>query len=264
MKFVKPKTYLVGYTQVNEDGLEKYLKDTNNEEFLEVFEHAKQEGIPGCLALCSFYAKLCYASLTLGHNKNISKTRDIENNLKKGCIDSGHGSVLEHCQFNFVTTNCSRVFTHELVRHRVGTAFSQTSGRYVRTDNIGFVLPPDLEIVRDKVQIAIENIEKSYKEISEAIDVDNIPDMFTRKKVTSALRRILPNGMSNEMGWSCNWRNIRHIIEMRTNEHAEWEIRYICNEAADILLNLSPLTLYKNSSLVEIKDNMTQYSKIRT
>jgi thymidylate synthase (FAD) len=62
----------------------------------------------------------------------------------------GHGSVLEHSNFGIIFTGVSRSFTHELVRHRVGTAYSQLSQRYVEHDGT-FVVPPEL---KEEVQLA--------------------------------------------------------------------------------------------------------------
>ena len=126
--FVKPEVFLLGFTTVDEDQLWKYLHYTDQEEFGKDIQEALDEGLDWGEILCSFYAKMCYASLTDKKNKNISKTRSISDNIKS-VINSGHGSVFEHVSVNFVITNCSRVFTHELVRHRVGVAYSQTSGR---------------------------------------------------------------------------------------------------------------------------------------
>lgn len=117
-----PKTYLLGFTEVYENGLLSYLEDTNQKEFYEYYVEASQNGLSSGEILCSFYAKLCYKSLVLGKNLNISKIRDIQDNLK-GCFDTKHGSIFEHFQLNFVTTNCSRIYTHEQVRHRVGVAY---------------------------------------------------------------------------------------------------------------------------------------------
>ena len=90
MKLVEPKTYLVGVTEVYEQGLIEYLTDTGNEEFIEVYREALANGISSGEALCSFYAKLCYKSLTLGNNKNVTKIRDIKSNLES-IIKTGHG-----------------------------------------------------------------------------------------------------------------------------------------------------------------------------
>jgi len=255
MKYVEPKTYLTGVTGIL-DGLEEYLIDTGNSEFLETIEQARAEGISDGEILCSFYAKLCYKSLTLGQNLNVTKIRDIESNLM-GCFDSGHGSVFEHCQLNFITTNCSRVFTHELVRHRVGTAFSQTSGRYVAIDNIDFIADPllieDVDCNR-AIQDHILATEKLAKFLRDKLIKEGDP-FDKKKKVTSAIRRIAPNGQSNEIGFSMNIRALRHTLILRTNPHAEWEIRLIFNQIGDIIESRWPLMLY-GLNRIDTKDGL--------
>jgi thymidylate synthase (FAD) len=232
--FVKPKVYLVGYTTVNQAGLLEYLAETDQLEFQNEITEALDQGLDLGEILCSFYAKACYASLTTKKNKNISKTRAIYDNII-GILDSGHGSVTEHCSLNFMITNCSRVFTHELVRHRVGSAFSQTSGRYVRTDELNVVIDPILEPAYDLVEEARLYLEGWYKRLEQRLKIDEVKDFTTKKKLTSAMRRMLPNGQSNEMGVSLNIRALRHTIEMRTSRHAEWEIREIYNQIYKIV-----------------------------
>lgn len=253
MKFVEPKTFLVGVTGIIEDQLKEYLEYTNNTEFLETLEQAKLEGLSDGEILCSFYAKLCYKSLTLGQNANVTKIRDIESNLI-GCFDSGHGSVFEHCNLNFITTDCSRVFTHELVRHRVGTAFSQTSGRYVALTDINFVTDPILDPVKDDIREIVEFIEKKAVEIRQKLDVDN-QNFATKKKLTSAIRRIAPNGQSNEIGFSLNIRSLRHVLVLRTSPHAEYEIRKVFNDIGNIIESRWPLILY-GMNKTDTKDEM--------
>lgn len=259
MKFVEPKTFLVGVTGIAE-GLEEYLKYSGNEEFLETLEQAKQEGLSGGEILCSFYAKLCYKSLTLGKNANVKKIRDIESNLI-GCFDSGHGSVFEHCMLNFITTDCSRVFTHELVRHRVGTAFSQTSGRYVALSDIDFVTDPILDPVKDDIQEIVEFIENKALEIRKKLDVDS-QNFALKKKLTSAIRRIAPNGQANEIGFSLNIRSLRHTLVLRTSEHAEYEIRKIYCQIGDIIEAKWPLMLY-GINKTDTKDGLFSWNIMR-
>lgn len=234
--FKLPKTYLLGYTTVDLDSLKRYLTDTDQLEFLEEVEKALGEGLDLGEILCSFYAKSCYSSLTNKKNKNISKTRAIYDNLA-GVLDSGHGSVIEHCSLNFMVTDCSRIFTHELVRHRVGSAFSQTSGRYVRTDELNVVIDPILEPAYDLVEEARDYLENWYKRLEERLKIAEVKDFGTKKKLTSAMRRILPNGQSNEIGVTLNLRSLRHTIESRTSRHAEWEIRYVYNQIYSLMKN---------------------------
>lgn len=241
-KLTTPKTYFVGSTSLHYDDIIQYLQDTDQSEFIEEIDQAKKEGLSDGEILCSFYAKMCYSALTTKKNKNISKVRGIYDNIL-GTVSSQHGSVFEHCYLNFVVTDCSRIFTHELVRHRAGTSFSQTSGRYVRTDEIKLVFDPILDKVKDRYIKILDFLESEYKEIEKEMDIANVKDFATKKKLTSAMRRILPNGIANEIGFGVNLRSLRHTIAMRTSRHAEWEIRLVFNQVYDFVKNKYPAIL---------------------
>jgi len=67
--------------------------------------------------------------------------------LIKKVIQKGHHSVLEHAYATFRIKGGSRVFTHEMVRHRLMSP-SQESQRYVeygKTKEFEFVIPPTVE-----------------------------------------------------------------------------------------------------------------------
>lgn len=268
--FVTPKTFLLGFSKVDMRGMQDYLEYTKQTDFLATWKAAKEEGLSDAECLCSFYAKLCYKSLVLGKNSNISRIRDIHDNLAS-TIDTGHGSVLEHCNINFVATDVSRVLTHELVRMRAGWAYSQTSGRYSRLDEINLVLDPILEgcedillehlIATEKAVYLMEcrkglrRAPEGYPNVSPMYFLDfNEPkgkwipneklNFDYKKKVTSAARRIAPNGQSNEIGFSINLRAIRHFIQLRTAAGAEWEIRLIGQQVYELLQSRFPLLFH--------------------
>ena len=128
--------------------------------------------------------------------------------------------------------------THELVRHRAGCAYSQTSGRYVRTDDISFWVPPTLQ--NADVAKSLSVIEGELKRIEQELDIDSMKDFKDKKIATSALRRLAPNGQANNILMSCNHRAMRHIIELRTSEHAEEEMRLCIGGVARMLKRLFP------------------------
>lgn len=247
MKPVLPKTYLIGITGGYGDGLLEYLRESGNEEFENVISDAVfEDRVNYGHALCSFFAKLCYKALSVGDNPNVTRTRDIRSNIE-ACFNAGHGSVFEHCWLNFITTNCSRVFTHELVRHRTGTAFSQTSGRYVRLDSeneLEMVIDPILEPVRGIIDDAMRRVELTYHQCVHQLGLAEMKDFDQKKKLTSALRRMLPNGQANEIGWSVNIRALRHLLMMRTTRHAEWEIRLVFDQVYRIIQEQFPLMVH--------------------
>jgi thymidylate synthase (FAD) len=48
------------------------------------------------------------------------------------------------------------------------------------------------------------------------------------------MRRLAPIGLSTAIGVSFNMRALRHVIEMRTSESAETEIRAVFGQVAEI------------------------------
>jgi thymidylate synthase (FAD) len=237
--------------------IKKYLEHCNASVFINDIEEAKFSGLSDMEILSSIFAKLCYKSFCVGNNKNITKIRNISDNIK-GCFDTKHGSVFEHVCFNFIISDCSRIFTHELVRHRVGTAFSQHSGRYIRDDLIRFVKDPDLEyskIIEDQIVSAAEN----YDMLEEELNIDNCVSFDERKRLTSSIRRILPNGIANDIAFSVNVRELRHVLCMRTSRHAEWEMRFVFDKVYELIkdkygLFLHGLTIDNHNGLVEITE----------
>ncbi|MBU1082852.1 FAD-dependent thymidylate synthase [Patescibacteria group bacterium] len=244
MKRVTPAVFLIAETTINTVGLEGYLQATENNEFLETIAEARENGLGDQEVLSSFFAKLCYKSLTLGKNQNVQKLRTIRNNIIS-TIESTHGSVFEHAGFSFVFHNVSRILTHELVRSRIGVAYSQESGRYCQIPKIGpgMYLPSCIAENPEAVAIFEDSVDSINIKVQELYDLFGINDQnFTEKKaLTSAIRRIAPNGMANEIGFSANLRSLRYIINMRTSRHAEEEIRFVFAKVADIIFDRCPL-----------------------
>src|SRR5437879_5398802 len=85
--------------------------------------------------------RICYMSF--GASQSPRDNFEYIQNL----IRMGHDSVLEHVSWTVLVTGVSRAFTHQLVRHRVGFAFSQLSQQYHDEHYAGFVMPPILKDV---------------------------------------------------------------------------------------------------------------------
>jgi len=151
-------------------------------------------------------------------------------------LESEHGSVLEHVSFTFRIEGVSRSLTHELVRHRVGTAISQRSTRYCDEGEAHFVIHPadmpaddgsflidlDAQTVaayETTVNIALENLAKK-----------GITGVAARKQARAAGARVLPHGLETELIWTCNVRALRAILDQRATDPADAEIRAMAVE----------------------------------
>jgi len=181
--------------------------------------------------LTEFAGKTCYMSFDTSLNKNLTKTggRNNAQYIQDGLVKTGHGSVLEHASVTFFIVDVSRVVTHELIRHRAGTAFSQTSGRYVRTEELSFYVPQDIRDNEEALAVFKEHVEKTetrIKRLSTILGIDKAV-FAVKKRLTSAIRRLIGNGQSNNIVVTANHRAWRHMIEMRTDPSAEEEIRVV-------------------------------------
>jgi thymidylate synthase (FAD) len=151
-------------------------------------------------------------------------------------IKKGHHSVLEHALATFRIKGGSRVFTHELVRHRLMSP-SQESQRYVeygKTKQFEYVVPPTIKNTKfeDRFKKLAEETFSLYQEMVKA----DIPKEDSRY--------ILPNATTSEIVISANFRELRHIFEVRCVERAHWEIRKICLEMLRIMKKQAPIVFW--------------------
>ena len=214
-----------------------------------------------------FGGRFCYNSWEKG------RPTDVYN---RNILEMQHGSVLEHVTISFVVSGVSRALSLELIRHRVGTAISQESQRYVDAADINFVMPPlllhflegdvDCEEAKqwlDENKSALASYETwqtwlrmslqtGLSEGSIPIDADidalGIPledkqnKQFTRlsKRANEAARSQLPNAAETKFLWTVNLRTLRHFIMLRGDDPADLEIRRFAVEVAELCKEIAP------------------------
>ncbi|PIR89551.1 MAG: thymidylate synthase (FAD) [Candidatus Harrisonbacteria bacterium CG10_big_fil_rev_8_21_14_0_10_40_38] len=254
MKRVKPGVFLLSSPEIDENALGEYL------EWLGALEW--ESDAPSDAELIPEVAgRLCYRSFAPGLNPNVKKVRGSNKEYLEHILEVGHGSVLEHGMLTFIIVNASRVFTHELVRHRVGVGISQESLRFVRLTDLSFWEPEwaleDTELQQRNTEI-IRLLEEHQDWLAKHFGLDESGIKFEeKKKKTSYMRRFAPIGLATSICWSCNFRTLRHVIEMRTHPAAEEEIRLIFGMIAKIAQERYP-NIFGDYE-VEIIDNLPHY-----
>ena len=164
----------------------------------------------------------------------------------KRILSEGHGSVLEHASVGFRITGVSRNLTHELIRHKAGTAISELSQRYVDLSEIGFVVPPLLvncPTQAGRLALAFDNALTEYKHIIDTFEqVESNKTTLARKRIREAARAVLPGATETRIVYTANLRAWRNILEQRGNIHADLEIRrlavILCQELKQIAPNV--------------------------
>jgi thymidylate synthase (FAD) len=236
-----PQVYLIARPSIDVEGMRSYLADVGGGSWLARRLDESGDGINGGELLVEFGGRACYRSWEPGLNPNVSRVRTDQREYFANILRSAHGSVLEHANYSFALRNVSRVFTHEIVRHRAGSAFSQESLRYVRLSDIGFRVAPALEPVREQVLAIVEQLEEFQVSAAAELGIDDEGVPFhVKKEVTSALRRLAPIGLSTDIIWTANVRTLRHVIEMRTAPGAEEELRLVFDTIAQTMLAEAP------------------------
>ena len=241
MKEVTPQVEIIAETKMDFEQLQSYLDSIGATEY----DPRSAESDGESLVMAA--GKACYRSWQPGLNPNVTRTRNDARDYIGNIIGTGHGSVLEHTSVSFLIYNVSRVFTHELVRHRVGTAFSQESLRFVRLADIDFWIP---QVLRDEdnetgegvalIKEAVEYLESVQERLAKIYQIDERKSFAMKKKLTSAFRRVAPIGLATCIVFSMNLRTARHLIPLRTLRHAEEEIRLVFSQIAETLVERFP------------------------
>ena len=189
--------------------------------------------------LAEFAGRLCYMSQ---HNPASRSTRDYLENIKK----QGHGSVLEHANYSLLLEGISRSLTHELVRHRAGFAYSQLSQRYVDESEACFVVPPAVagdDALEGAWRAQIESAQAAYVAlVSQLMERYGwVTDKVHRRKMArEAARGVLPNSTETKIVVTGNARAWRTMLELRSSEGAELEIRRMAIAVLRVLQQEAP------------------------
>jgi thymidylate synthase (FAD) len=262
MHETEPSVFLVARPAIDLEGMRGYLDDVGGTSWLDMRVGEIDHDINPGQGIVEFAGRVCYRSWEPGLNPNVSRIRTDQREYFANLLRSFHGSVLEHANYSFAMRKVSRVFTHELVRHRAGSAFSQESLRYVRLTDIGFRVPPALEPVRDQVISLVEQLEEFQVTAAETLGIDDEGVPFqVKKEITSALRRLAPIGLSTDIVWTANVRTLRHVIEMRTAPGAEEELRLVFDKVARLMRDEAP-DLFQDFERQDDGSWVPQYRKV--
>lgn len=149
--------------------------------------------------------RTCYRSEGLITNTSYKK-------LLTNCINRGHESVLEHEKIT-IRMICDIGVYKDLTRHRFGS-FSIESTRYCNygkdkfENEIKFIEPCNIDdpAIYTCWENCMEDIEKHYMNAA------------SRGAMPDQLRLMLPHSTAAEVTMTCNIREWRHILDLRTKK----------------------------------------------
>lgn len=201
--------------------------------------------------IAEYAGRQCYRSFDKGRSPE-----DYINNI----LEQGHGSVLEHASIVFQIAGVSRNLTHELIRHRVGTAYSQESQRYVDAREMRFVIPPLLLQMlgedlspealfsnsnfiefHDSCEAALRAYVRAQARYEIYLKGLGFKGHELKKRVNEAARSELPGASETRLVFTVNMRELRHILTLRGGVAADLEIRRFAFELLPHAKTYAPL-----------------------
>lgn len=177
----------------------------------------------------------------------IAKTPDEDRKLIRYLLANSHSSPFEHNSFTF-SIKTPLFVRSQWHRHRVGISYNEISARYTEMKE-EFYVPQSWR--------AQDTKNKQGSLVSETLDQERLTNelLYANEKAINAYRELLKHGVAREMArlvlpvnlyteffFTCNARSLMHFIGLRSEAHAQWEIRQYSNILADIFRQLMPWT----------------------
>jgi len=246
---VSPKVYLISRPRFE---VETFLSFLNEERT----EWSRSSQATEAEEIAEIAGRICYMSF--GDKQSPRRNGDYIHNL----ISQEHESVLEHVSWTFLLTGISRAFTHQLVRHRVGFAFSQLSQQYHEETSATFVEPAHLQHSPQALQAwrkAVAISQESYKVILNSLaELEGKPGVELSKKefkraIRSAARSVLPNATETKIVVTANARALRHFFKIRGAIPGDIEMREVAAELFKLVRTDGP-SLFDDFSLQKLAD----------
>lgn len=161
---------------------------------------------------------------------NCYDSKPSNGKIMRACFKSGHESVLEFCQMTFHISGVSRALLAQLTRHR-HAGYAVRSQRYTDEDKASFVTPhtiannPTAKAFYDS---CMKDIKRTYKQL-QSLGIPNEDARF-----------VLPNACETTLEFTCNLRELIHIMNERLCSRAQWEIHTLCSKMRDEVIAAEP------------------------
>jgi thymidylate synthase (FAD) len=185
---------------------------------------------PNPVELCAQSAGICYDK----------EKKENPGEFIKRIIKTGHESVIEHAVFTFRVEGVSRALTHQLVRHRLAS-YSQRSQRYVKESTPSYIMPDfsylDRPVAEELLRRSIIVRTVFTEAMNAAWNYYNV--LLAQGVKPEDARFVLPNACETKFVMTVNARELRHILQLRMDKKAQWEIREMCRWMFNLVMGVA-------------------------
>ena len=170
---------------------------------------------------------MCVNAARASFGRQVSELGEKEIKLLGRLIKDGHLSTLEHTLFTF-RVKCPIFVARQWMRHRTGVSYNERSGRYCKPEFEFYI--PEMDIDRGVCSGVIDDMQRICQD-----SIDRYQDMVSKGCPKEVARALLPQGMYTNFYFTCNLRSFLHFYKLRSDSHAQEEIRVYANGMMELI-----------------------------
>lgn len=136
-------------------------------------------------------------------------------------------SPWEFVGYTFFIEGVTRAFTHQLVRHRVGTAFAQQAQRIAKMEDFEYLATGDTENSHD-YHMTMTKIQEGYSK------------MLSSGVATQDARGVLPTNILTTICFGVNLRALNGIMNVRMCLRAQGEFQQVALKMREEVIKVHP------------------------
>ncbi len=180
-------------------------------------------------------ARVCYSTKSMVElEQEWNETPDEKRTgLVMGLIERGHRTTYSHPNFSYVIV-CSRVVSHQIVRHQVGVTIDQESQRYVPYET-GFRYIQPESVDDNTFKTLMGNAYSQYMALYKEYRLSGLG----KRESAELARYVLPSAISTRMVCSVSLAALIHLNNVRVQGDTgrpQGETQVVCNEMVKLAI----------------------------
>lgn len=185
--------------------------------------------------IAAYTARHCWES-SHKYSENPKENNELDKELTKNLIKMGHDTPLQAINYVFDIEGVTKSLQAQWTRHKIGVGWSFRSSRFVSGSSNTFVYNTyDYIEDEEKVKKLLELDEQTNKQAITVFD-EKIKLGATKQDA----RKVMPVQFATHCSFFANARSIRHLLKLRLDKHAEWEIRRMSVMILEELMKINP------------------------
>lgn len=171
----------------------------------------------------------------VSYGKRSNNWTEKDERLVRYLITHKHGTPFEHITYQF-RVRAPLFVVHQWERHRMAS-YNEESGRYIELRDDFYTPSLTREDLGTDAALSLSNMRDHWRH-----SFGLYKTLIGRGMSNELARTVLPVSLYKEFWWTVNARSLMNFLELRTDEHAQWEIRQFALAIEQVFSKVTPAT----------------------